>query len=194
MISAEQGLQSIPEVEEEDLPNGVSATQEKYRQSSTQPLQRRAGSTRPRSRSRTPRPHSPISQFSIGGLLGSAVHLAAKLVLWLISGILSLLSMVTFLFGQVFGTTFDLLCRRPAGWARGAGSSTKYLIPAVVLVCAWYVLRDASLASYILSFPTKKSPQYHAPDVPPADLAEFAERLLRIENAISGLSRDTQRA
>ena len=102
--------------------------------------------------------------------------------------------MITFLFGQVFGTTFDLLCRRPAGWARGAGSSTKYLIPAVVLVCAWYVLRDASLTSYILSFPTKKSPQYHAPDVPPADLAEFAERLLRIENAISGLSRDTQRA
>jgi len=124
--------------------------------------------------------------------MGSTVHLAAKIVLWLISGILSLLSMVTFLFGQVFGTTFDLLCRRPAGWARGVGLSTKYLIPAVVLVCAWYVLRDASLASYI-PFPTKRLPQYHAPDAPPADLAEFSERLLRIENAISGISRDTQR-
>ena len=102
---------------------------------------------------------------------------------------------MTFLFGQVFGTTFDLIWRRPAGWARGAGSLTKYLMPAVVLVCAWYVLRGASLGSYVpsLSFQTSRPSRYHAPDALPVDLAEFADRLLRIENAISRLSLDTER-
>lgn len=111
--------------------------------------------------------------------------------MWIFSGFLSLLSTITFLSGQVFGTTFDTISR---GWAQGAGSSTKYLLPALVLVYAWYILRG-SLEPYVpsLSFPPSRSPPYYAPDIPPADLAEFAERLLRIENAISGLSRDTAR-
>ncbi|KAF8968119.1 hypothetical protein BDZ97DRAFT_453842 [Flammula alnicola] len=181
MTSANQGLESIPEIAEELL------AVEPVRQSSQQ---RRA-----RSRSRTPAPISSRSpSFSIGGLLGSIVHIVIKLSLWLFSAFLSVVSMFTFLFGQVFGTTFDIILRRPAGWARGASSFLKYLVPAMTILLAWYVLQDASLTSYIpsLSFPSR-SPVYHAPEVPPANIAELSERLLRIETALSGLSADTER-
>ena len=185
MQSADQGLHSIPEVEEELL--------------TLEPVTRQA-SQRPRSssraRSRTPAPQQQHSPFSIGGLLGKIVHVVIRLGLWIFSGVLSLLSMFTFLFGQVFGTTFDMLLRRPAGWARSAGSLFKYIIPALVLVVAWYTLQNASLGQYLpsISFPGSKSPGYgyQHPDVPPADIAELAERLLKIENAISALSQDTK--
>jgi len=189
MLSAEQGLQSIPEVDEDSLPTTVAVSAAQQHHVSSQP--RRAGSRR-RSRSRTPASRDPLSGFSIGSLLGSIVHIAIKLTLWLFSGILSFLSMVTFVCGQVFGTTYDLILRRPAGWARRVGPWVKYLVPALVIVLAWYVLHDASLSAYLPSL--SRPSRYLAPDVPPADLAELADRLLRIENALSGLSQDTERA
>ena len=102
--------------------------------------------------------------------------------------------MSTFLFGQVFGTTCDIMLRRPIGWARSARPLLKYLVPSLVLFSSWYFLRGASLDAYIptISIPTR-TPSYQPPAFPPANIAELSERLLRIENAISGLSADTER-
>ncbi|KDR76219.1 hypothetical protein GALMADRAFT_68048 [Galerina marginata CBS 339.88] len=178
MLSANQGLDSIPEIEETLLP--------------TEPFVRQSSQQR-RGRSRTPAPQTP-SSFSVGGLLGSIVHVIIKLSLWIFSGLLSVLSMFTFLFGQVFGTAFDIILRRPVGWARSAGPLVKYLTPALTLLCAWYILQGASLSSYLpsLTFPNR-SPVYQAPVAPPADISAIVDRLLRIESVLSGLSLDTER-
>ncbi|CAA7266875.1 unnamed protein product [Cyclocybe aegerita] len=178
LLSAEQGLHSIPEVEEELL--------------TAEPV--RASSQQRRGRSRTPAPYAqPSAPFSIGGLLGRIVHVVIKLFVWFFSGMLSFLSMLTFLFGQVFGTTFDVILRRPAAWARGAGPLLKYLVPGLVLVASWYALQSIPIASYIpeLSFPSR-SPTYQSPGVPPVDIADFSERLLRVEKVLTGLSATTE--
>ena len=123
------------------------------------------------------------------------VHVSFKLVLWAFSGVLSCMSMFTFLFGQVFGTAFDLVLRRPVGWAASSGGMRipigKYALPALVLILAWYVVREGSLGEYmhILAAPKR----YIVPDVAPGDISELAARLLRIENALSGLSADAER-
>ncbi|KAF8910653.1 hypothetical protein CPB84DRAFT_1743479 [Gymnopilus junonius] len=181
LSSANQGLDSIPEIDESALP-AISEPQIR------QPSQRR------RSRSRTPAPHAPARSFSIGGLLGSLVHIIFKLSHWTLSRLLSLLSMFTFLFGQVFGTTFDIILRRPAGWARSVGPTFKYALPSLVLLLAWYAMQSSFLGSYIpsLSFPSR-TPVYQAPVAPPADISELAQRLLAIETALSGLSADSER-
>ncbi|KAJ3504150.1 hypothetical protein NLJ89_g8090 [Agrocybe chaxingu] len=162
LLSAEQGLHSIPEVEEELL-NAEA------------------------------HPMRNLRPSLLGGLLGRIVHVVIKLVVWFFSGILSVLSMLTFLFGQVFGTTFDVILRRPAAWVRGAGPLLKYLVPGLVLLASWYALQSLPIASYIpeLSFPSR-SPAYQSPGVPPVDIADFSERLLRIEKVLTGLSATTE--
>ncbi|PPR03309.1 hypothetical protein CVT26_007783, partial [Gymnopilus dilepis] len=184
LASAHQGLDSIPEIDEGLLPL------------SSEPYPSARPRRRSRSRSHTPAPPAARSRFSIGGLLGSLVHVIFKLAQWTVSRIVSILSMFTFLFGQVFGTTFDIMLRRPVGWLRRAGESSlwRYLFPSVVILLAWYALRGAELGSYVpsLTFPSK-APVYQAPMAPPVDISEFAQRLLIIENALSGLSLESER-
>jgi len=103
--------------------------------------------------------------------------------------------MLTFLSGQVFGTTFDVIIRRPLVWVQSAGSLSRYLVPSLVILLSWYALQRAPLASYIptISFPGRSTPTYQPPVVPPSDIVELADRLLFLENAVKGLSVDSER-
>lgn len=184
MASMEQGLDSIPEIPEEEQRLAVKAP-ESIRQSSHQR----------RSRSRTPGPISSRSPaFSIGGFLGSIVHFTARLFFLAISGFFSILTASGFYIGNALGRIFDALIRRPFGWVRGAGPLLPILIPGVVLFGSWYILHNASLPSYLpsLSFPSR-TPVYQAPEVPPANIGEISDRLVRIETTLTGLSADNQR-
>ncbi|KAF9563240.1 hypothetical protein CPC08DRAFT_633025 [Agrocybe pediades] len=177
MVSATQGLTSIPEIDE-------TALEPEERQPS---LPRRA-------KSKTPAP-LPRPGFSIGAFLGSIVHVIIKLSLSLVSGLVSLFSMVAFLVGQLFGTVFDVVLRRPLAWVQSAGSLSKYLVPGAVILLSWYTLQRVPISSYIptVSFPGRSTPVYQPPVVPPSNIDELTDRLLFLENAIKGLSVDSER-
>lgn len=193
-MDIEQGLHSIPEIDDADLP--PEDLIDKQRAQSMEPKPRRR-----RSRSRTPARER--SRFSIGGTLGSIVNLSFRGSVAVVTLFLNLLSNVLFLLGRVFGTMFDIVFNRPYLWvkssrAKGLATFAKYILLAFTLVSAWFILQSPTALSYIpkLSFPsssTRHSPVYTAPDVPAANIVELAERLLRIENALSGLSVDSER-
>ena len=182
MEGAEQGLHSIPEVDEQLLDDPPSQQQQPQR-----------------FRSRTPAPRSqvPTSTFSIGGLLGSIVHYGIKVFISLFSAIVSFLSLVAFLCGHVVGTIYDIILRRPSNWLSGIGprssSFMKYLVLGLTIFGSWYTLRG-SLPSYLpnLLFPSRLD-VYQAPEVPAGNIVELAERLQRMESAVSSLSADTDR-
>ena len=179
MEDAEQGLHSIPEVDEQQLDDP--------------PLQQ---TQRIRSRTPAPRPQTLTSAFSIGGLLGSIVHYVIKFFLSLFSAVVSFLSLIAFICGHVAGTIYDIVLRRPGNWLSRIGprsSFMKYLVLGLTIFGVWYTLRG-SLSSYIpnLTFPSR-SDIYQAPEVPASNMAELAERLQRMESAVSGLSADTDR-
>ena len=181
MEGAEQGLHSIPEIDEQLLDDP--------------PLQQ---PQRLRSRTPAPRSQTPTSAFSVGGLLGSIVHYVIKILISLFSAIVSFLSLIAFVCGHVAGTIYDIILRRPGNWLSSMGprssSFMKYLILGLVILGAWYALQGVSLPSYLpkLSFPSR-SDVYQAPEVPAGNIAELAERLRRMESAVSGLSTDTDR-
>jgi SUN domain-containing protein 1/2 len=166
MEGAEQGLHSIPE---EEI----------------------------RSRTPPPRSQTPTPVFSVGGLLGNIVHYIIKVSLSLFYAIVSSLSLIAFIFGRIAGTIYDIILRQPFNWLFGIGprssSFTKYLVLGLIIFGSWYTLRG-SLPSYLpnLSFPSRLD-VYHAPEVPAGNIVELAERLRRLESAVSGLSADSDR-
>ena len=181
MEGAEQGLHSIPEVDEQLLLDDP-------------PLQQ---TQRFRSRTPAPRSQTPTSVFSIGGLLGSIVHHIIKVLISLFSAIVSFLSLIAFICGHVVGTMYDIILRRPGNWLSGIGprssSLMKYLVLGLTIFGSWYTLRG-SLPPYFpnLSFPSRLD-VYQAPEVPAGNIVELAERLRRMESAVSGLSADSDR-
>ncbi|KAF7327667.1 hypothetical protein MKEN_00346100 [Mycena kentingensis (nom. inval.)] len=150
---AENGLDSIPEVDDEDI---FAAQKE-----------------RPRSRSRgaSQPPRSP------GAVFGTLTY--------------SIFT-VFMLLGRALGTTAELICLRPI---RAAARKSviypllKLLAGLFFLFLAWnYVpLIDIHLPSL------GGAPVYRAPEVPASNIAEIAERLRRMEAALSGLSLDSER-
>lgn len=121
-----------------------------------------------------------------------------RLVIWACSGVLSFLNWIGFFFGHVFGTTFDIIYRKPAGWSRahasGVTSGAKYLAPALVLVLAWWALKDANLSVPSVTFPGRTPQVYTPPNVAPSDLSELTNRLLKLEHMISGLTLESERS
>ena len=135
--------------------------------------------------------------FSIGGLLGSIVHYVIKIFISLFSAIVSFLSLLAFVCGHIVGTIYDIILRRPSNWLSGIGPRSslfmKYFVLGLTIFGTWHTIRG-SLPSYLpsLSF-SSRSDVYHAPEVPAGNIVELAERLRRMENAVSGLSADTDR-
>ena len=178
MEGAEQGLHSIPEVDEQLLGDP--------------PLQQQ--SQRPRSRTPAPRSQTPTSMFSVGGLLGSIIYYIIKIFISLLSTIVSFLSFIAFICGHVAGTMYDIILRRPGNWLSPRSSSfMKYFVLGLTISGSWYTLRG-SLPSYLpnLSFPSRLD-VYQAPEVPASNIVELAERLRRMESAVSGLSANSDR-
>ena len=181
MEGAEQGLHSIPEVDEQLLDDP--------------PLQQQP--QRLRSRTPAPRSQTPMPVFSIGGLLGSIIYYIIKVFISLTSTIVSFVSLIAFICGHVVGTIYDIILRRPGNWLFGIGprssSFMKYLVLGLTIFGSWYTLRVSFPSSLPnLSFPPR-SDVYQAPEVPAGNIVELAERLRRIESAVSGLSVDSDR-
>ncbi|THG99074.1 hypothetical protein EW026_g3206 [Hermanssonia centrifuga] len=168
-MDVESGLHSIQEVEEGLLMSDEPAEQISHR------------------------------SFSVGALLGRGVHLLFS-TFWLVLGSLwSAICYLPLLFGRALGYAVDLLLKpvrrisnvNPAPLI----SFGKYATIALSLYVAWATLNSGILGR-IPSFPSlpTRDTTYHAPEVPPADVAELSARLLRLENALSSISVDAQRS
>ncbi|KAF8896317.1 hypothetical protein BD779DRAFT_1466295 [Infundibulicybe gibba] len=162
-IDIEQALDSIPEVNEDHLDIHDPDVDE-------------------------PQPHhtAPSASFSIGGLLGTAVR-------WGATTVTSILQFVMYMCGQIFGTAYGLILRRPLRWITSPNgvSFGKYIILGVVILAASWALRNP-LTNIMPTFSTPV-PVYQAPDVPAANIAELSARLQRIESALSSISMDVDR-
>jgi SUN domain-containing protein 1/2 len=143
-------------------------------------------------------PHWPQRSrraFSVGGFLGRLVNLVIRLFVDLFIYVLRLLSSIMSIVGQAFGGAFDSLFNKPAQWMRRSGPAflLKWLIIGAVLYSAWLGLKRTSLADYIPSLPSQTT-RYQAPEAPAANIAELSERLQALENALAGLSVDTEQS
>ncbi|KAF8071925.1 hypothetical protein FPV67DRAFT_1411606 [Lyophyllum atratum] len=168
-MDQEQGLVSIPEVEEEELHDARNDQR-----------QRRSVSRQPPSQSR------------IGGPLGHLVNFTARTFARGGKLIMTILASLLYFLGQLLGTIIDIVVIRPTRWASKAGGVAplmKYIVLGL-LISAMYVLRDP-IIQYLPRI--GHTHVYRAPDVPAANIADLAARLQRVENALSGLSLDAER-
>ncbi|KAJ7104067.1 hypothetical protein B0H15DRAFT_808309 [Mycena belliarum] len=151
---AEQGLHSIPEIDDEDV---VPIDPPK------------------RARSRSRGPSSGPRRFTPGAVMGSLIHIIFTFFL---------------LCGKVIGTTLDVVLLRPArALSRSPlGPLFKYAILLGLLLLALRALPNLGLR-----LPWGGDRVFHAPEVPAGNIAEIAERLRRMETALSGLSLDSER-
>ena len=133
--------------------------------------------------------------FSVGGFLGRLVNLVIRLFVDLFIYVLRLFSSIMNIVGQGLGGAFDALFNKPAQWMRHSGPAflLKWLIIGAVLYSILLGLKRTSLASYIPSLPSQTT-RYQAPEAPAANIAELSERLQALENALAGLSLDTEQS
>jgi SUN domain-containing protein 1/2 len=182
-MDVEQGLDSIPEVNEDDLNPDTPDTS--YEHQYEQKQQRRSASRPP-----------PSSR--IGGPIGSVVYFITRAFKSTIYFFIQLLVTTLYTLGRVLGTIASTLWVRPAEWASNASPGARLILALVkyagiafIILGTWYVLQEP-LMQYMPRMPSQ--PGYHPPTVPAANIAEFAVRLQRIENALASMSSDGEKA
>jgi len=133
--------------------------------------------------------------FSVGGFLGRIVNLVLRLFVDLFIYVLRILSAITNIVGQGLGGAFDALFSKPALWILRSNPAflLKWLIVGAVLYSILLGLKTTSLVDYIPSLPSQTT-RYQAPEAPAANIAELSERLQALENALAGLSLDTEQS
>lgn len=175
----EQGLDSIPEIEEMDIDGHRS------------PLPHTALRSQPRVR-----PHRPNS---VGGFLGSIVNHVIRAFGQLIKIALYSLSEITGALGRLIGTFWLVFVTRPLRWVRNDSLGPlailgRYIGLAVLVTVVFGLVKQPVMnAVHSLSEPPYRAP-YIAPDTPITSLDDYADRLQRIESLLSGLSLDTERS
>jgi SUN domain-containing protein 1/2 len=109
--------------------------------------------------------------------------------------VLGALSALTNIVGQGLGGAFDALFNKPARWIRRSNPALllKWLVIAAVLYYAWLGLWRLDFLSFIPSL-SPQATRYRAPDAPAANIDEISARLQALENAIAGLSLDTEQS
>jgi SUN domain-containing protein 1/2 len=109
--------------------------------------------------------------------------------------VLRVLSAIMNIVGQALGGAFDALFSKPVRWIGGPGLAfcLKWLIIGAVLYTVFLGLKRTNLADYIPSLPSQTT-RYQAPEVPAANIVELSERLQALENALAGLSLDTEQS
>ncbi|KAJ7126907.1 hypothetical protein C8R44DRAFT_779863 [Mycena epipterygia] len=162
---AEQGLHSIPEVDDEDIV----------------PIANH-GRAHSRSRSRAPST-APRRSFTPGAFMGTVIHGA-----WRGGG--KFVWTVFLLCGKVLGTILEVILLRPIRMASRSpvGPFFKYAFLVVLILLASRTLPDIGLR-----VPWGGNNVFQAPDVPAGNIAEFAEQLRRIGIEVSKLSLDSER-
>ncbi|KAG6909054.1 hypothetical protein DXG01_002206 [Tephrocybe rancida] len=173
-MDIEQGLNSIPEGDEDFLPD----IEDEPQHPPPQP-QRRSVSRPPSSR--------------IGGPLGQFVHyIMAKILSLIILG-WSLFSSFFYFSGGFMGHVCDILVLRPFRLAARASSGP--LLKAIILglaISGLYTLREP-LLQYVVPRLGSRPPVYQAPEAPAANVAEFAARLQVLEAALAELSLENEK-
>ena len=141
------------------------------------------------------RPQYSRRAFSVGGFLGRIVNLVLRLFVDLFIFVLRILSSITNIVGQGLGGAFDALFHKPIHWIRHSNPAfvLKWLIVGAILYSVILGLKRTSLVSYIPSLPSQTT-RYQAPEAPVANIAELSERLQALENALAGLSVDTEQS
>lgn len=163
----EVGLDSIPEMDEPPVVDGFSNTSD-----------------------------MPSRSFSVGGLLGLAVHRIVRLLLGIFAWAIRIITLLALILGRMFGSIFDIIFMRPASFFSRIKAGpfitfARYLFVAAALYATWHQFYDPILQMLPIRSPQR---QYYAPDTPITNLDELSARLQNIEVALSGLSLDQQRA
>lgn len=135
--------------------------------------------------------------FSVGALLGRAVHAVFSLVSLVMSSIWSAFSYLPFLCGRLLGHLVELVVLKPVRWIAAIDTTPlmqlgKFATIALTVYIAWYALNSGILDM----LPSRQTwpPPYHPPaDIPPADISALSTRLVRLESALSSLSLDVIR-
>ncbi|KAF9004005.1 hypothetical protein BDQ17DRAFT_1355318 [Cyathus striatus] len=192
--SETQHLDSIPEIDESQIePMDVDPVSGLSTQRQSEQKSKRHRS-RSRSRTRTSR-----SGFSIGGLLGTLVNWAVKIV-----------TAIMFLLGRVFGTIYSVAFNQPSKWvggsSEGAKKAARYFLVAGLIVLGWFALKFipgvhvpslsnpfSSLPVPSISWGSKGGKRYAPPETPIENIADLVERLSKIEEALTGLVGDNER-
>ncbi|KAH8118002.1 hypothetical protein DFH11DRAFT_1850949 [Phellopilus nigrolimitatus] len=178
-VDIEQGLDSIPEVDELNIQPEMS----RYRASAKH-------GTRPRSRSRSRvRSSRP---FSIGASLGSLVNMFYRIGHSVIANIFRLISFVTFFFGRVLRIILEIFIFQPLLLIRRGRAFShlgKYVVVGLGLYIAYHTLKGQNLVSLVPR--TRTRIPYSAPEMPPENVEELTSRLLKLENMLAGLQADT---
>ena len=188
---AEQGLQSIPEVEVEDEQVQSEARETDARESpDVTPSQQHVS-------------------FSIGALLGRSVHLTVKTSLNTLIFLVHILSGLFFVIGRILGTIVEIILVRPFRILGLVGSPTfeqkrpagKYFLIGLAILGALYAIQEPN--NLPLSIPasisipslfsgkgrSKHDQAFVAPGDVPANFAEVVARLKAMESAMSDLAR-----
>ncbi|KAG6849782.1 hypothetical protein H0H93_005168 [Arthromyces matolae] len=176
-MDIEQGLDSIPEVDEEFL---VQAPQEQLRgrAKERQPSQRRSVSRQRSSR--------------IGGPLGQFVNFIVRKTFVVILFVWKLITGLLYLAGGLTATVYDVTLRRPMSWIPAFNTLLKMLALGLML-SSLYILREPLLQYFPAPKLGGSRPVYHAPEIPAANIAELAARLQVIETALAGLSLEAEK-
>ncbi|TFK47684.1 hypothetical protein OE88DRAFT_1665240 [Heliocybe sulcata] len=132
------------------------------------------------------------SGFSVGALLGKVVYFVTRGLRGTLQVVLRLVGLMAILLGRIIGTVIDVVVRQPLRLLShadlaGLRKLSAYAVAAGLVYALW---RNASS----LSWPSHQPRHFEAPGVPAADLAELSARLQTIENVLSGLSLDYERA
>ena len=169
--SLEQGLESIPEVDE-----ATAIAEEKEHRFGERPKPR----TRSRSRSRVRKSKS----FSIGRFLGDIVRIAMQAIRSIITWILQIIAGLALIVGKIIGKSLDVTLVRPVKALRNANvvSFGKYVVVIGCLVLSYTALKHPGF-----NIVTPSRPSWTAPSYPPGTVDEITVRLLQIENLIADL-------
>lgn len=183
-MDVEQGLNSIPEADEDDLPQDTPDTS--YEQHHEQ-KQRQRSLSRP-----------PPSSSHIGGPIGSVVYFITRAFKFVIYTFIQILVTTLYALGRVFGTIASTVWVRPVEWASSASPGAqlllalaKYAAIAAIILGTYHVLQEPLMRYIPRMMP---QPGYHPPSVPASNIAELAQRLQRIENALASMSGESEKA
>lgn len=132
--------------------------------------------------------------FSIGASLGRAVHSIFRVGWMIVQAFFGLLNLIARFFGKALGLTLDVTIHKPARWISHADFTPfiKAAFVGLVIYAAWSAL-NSGWVDPSRWLPSSRTP-YKPPDAPVADLGDFADRLMRLEGALSKLAQEAEKS
>ncbi|ESK94658.1 purine nucleotide binding protein [Moniliophthora roreri MCA 2997] len=107
-------------------------------------------------------------------------------------------SVIAHILGKVLGMIVDIILVRPAKTVMGINRNavaafSKYLFLAVTITSAWYLFQQP-IKGLVPNWPSRGPINYTPPSMPAADMAELNKRLQDVEAALSALVFETEQS